>query len=84
MPNVAWASGSVKAVGYDSPADVAAACRHFVAQRFRMLKLHQIDIASVRAAREAVGPDVELMLDTNCHWTTLDDARDAEIVGGIV
>jgi L-alanine-DL-glutamate epimerase-like enolase superfamily enzyme len=53
---------------YDSPADVAAACRHFVAQGFRMLKLHQIDVASVRAAREAVGPEVELMLDTNCPW----------------
>lgn len=53
---------------YDSPADVAAACRHFVAQGFRMLKLHQIDVASVLAAREAVGPDVELMLDTNCPW----------------
>jgi len=53
---------------YDSPADVAAACRHFVGQGFRMLKLHQTDVASVRAAREAVGPDVELMLDTNCPW----------------
>ena len=48
---------------------MAGACRHFVAQGFRMLKLHQTDVASVRAAREAVGPDVELMLDTNCPWT---------------
>jgi L-alanine-DL-glutamate epimerase-like enolase superfamily enzyme len=54
---------------YDSPAEVAAACRHYVAQGFRMLKLHQVDVASVAAAREAVGPDVELMLDTNCPWT---------------
>jgi L-alanine-DL-glutamate epimerase-like enolase superfamily enzyme len=53
---------------YDSPADVAGACRYFVAQGFRMLKLHQTDVASVKAAREAVGPDVELMLDTNCPW----------------
>ena len=53
---------------YDSPADVAAACRHYVAQGFRMLKLHQTDVASVLAAREAVGPEVELMLDTNCPW----------------
>jgi L-alanine-DL-glutamate epimerase-like enolase superfamily enzyme len=53
---------------YASPADVAAACRHFVAQGFRMLKLHQTDVESVRAAREAVGPDVQLMLDTNCPW----------------
>jgi D-galactarolactone cycloisomerase len=54
---------------YGSPAEVAQACRHFMAQGFRMLKLHQIDVESVRAAREAVGPDVELMLDTNCPWT---------------
>jgi D-galactarolactone cycloisomerase len=53
---------------YASPADVARACRHFVAQGFRMLKVHQIDVTSVRAAREAVGPDIELMLDTNCPW----------------
>jgi L-alanine-DL-glutamate epimerase-like enolase superfamily enzyme len=54
---------------YDTPAAVAAACRGYVAQGFRMLKLHQTDVASVQAAREAVGPDVELMLDTNCPWT---------------
>src|SRR5215831_7211918 len=54
---------------YDSPKDVAAACTSFVKQGFRMLKLHQTDVESVRAAREAVGPDVELMLDVNCPWT---------------
>jgi L-alanine-DL-glutamate epimerase-like enolase superfamily enzyme len=54
---------------YASPADVAAACRQFAAQGFRGLKLHQIDVDSVRAAREAVGPAVDLMLDTNCPWT---------------
>jgi L-alanine-DL-glutamate epimerase-like enolase superfamily enzyme len=54
---------------YDSPGEVARVCRHFVAQGFRMLKLHQTDVESVRAAREAVGDRVELMLDTNCPWT---------------
>jgi len=54
---------------YDAPADVARACRHFVSEGFRMLKLHQTDVESVRAAREAVGPDVELMLDANCPWS---------------
>src|SRR5262245_51892511 len=54
---------------YDSPKNVAAACTSFVKQGFRMLKLHQTDVESVRAAREAVGPDVELMLDVNCPWT---------------
>jgi L-alanine-DL-glutamate epimerase-like enolase superfamily enzyme len=54
---------------YDSPKDVAGACKGFVAQGFTMLKLHQTDVASVRAAREAVGPEVALMLDVNCPWT---------------
>ena len=54
---------------YASPREVAEACRQYVLQGFRMLKLHQVDVESVRAAREAVGPDVELMLDTNCPWT---------------
>jgi D-galactarolactone cycloisomerase len=54
---------------YDSPVEVGRACRHYVAQGFRMLKLHQTDVESVRAAREAVGDKVELMLDTNCPWT---------------
>jgi L-alanine-DL-glutamate epimerase-like enolase superfamily enzyme len=54
---------------YRFPDDVAAACRHYASLGFDMLKLHQVDVESVRAAREAVGDSVELMLDTNCPWT---------------
>jgi len=36
---------------------------------FRHLKLHEIDVECVRAAREAAGPDIEIMLDVNCPWT---------------
>ncbi len=54
---------------YDSPDEVAQACRQYAAQGFTRLKIHQTDVASVRAAREAVGDGVELMLDTNCPWT---------------
>jgi L-alanine-DL-glutamate epimerase-like enolase superfamily enzyme len=53
---------------YDVPSDVATVCRRSLALGFRKLKLHQTDVASVRAARKAVGPDVELMLDVNCAW----------------
>jgi L-alanine-DL-glutamate epimerase-like enolase superfamily enzyme len=59
---------------YATPDDVATVCQQYVAQGFRMIKLHQIDVASVRAAREAVGPEVEIMLDTNCPWS-LAEAR---------
>jgi D-galactarolactone cycloisomerase len=54
---------------YESPQDVAAACRRYADAGFGVLKLHQTDVESVRAAREAVGPDIELALDTNCPWT---------------
>src|SRR5260370_41469112 len=57
---------------YETPEAVAGACRHFVAQGFRMLKLHQTDVAPVRAAREAVGPDAELTLRTNRPRTPLE------------
>jgi L-alanine-DL-glutamate epimerase-like enolase superfamily enzyme len=51
------------------PAAVATGCDEALAVGFRHIKLHEIDVPSVRAAREAVGPDVELMLDTNCPWS---------------
>jgi len=54
---------------YGSPAEVAEACRRWAGEGHTMLKLHQTDVESVRAAREAVGADVDLMLDTNCPWT---------------
>src|SRR5262245_37948790 len=60
---------------YDAPTDVARACVGFVTEGFRLLKLHQTDVDSVRAARDAVGPDIELMLDTNCPWTPDDAIR---------
>lgn len=54
---------------YDTPADVARAVTAALAMGFTAVKLHQIDEASVAAAREAAGPDVDLMLDTNCPWS---------------
>ncbi|MBI3456597.1 MAG: mandelate racemase/muconate lactonizing enzyme family protein [Candidatus Rokubacteria bacterium] len=60
---------------YDRPDLVAAAARRVVAQGFRAVKLHQTDLASVRAARDAVGAGVELMLDVNCSWSPLEALR---------
>jgi L-alanine-DL-glutamate epimerase-like enolase superfamily enzyme len=36
---------------------------------YRRLKLHEIDSDCVRAAREAAGDDIEIMLDVNCPWS---------------
>jgi L-alanine-DL-glutamate epimerase-like enolase superfamily enzyme len=60
---------------YPSPADVAAACRHHVEAGFGALKLHQVDVESVRVARDTVGPAVQLMLDVNCPWSPQEAIR---------
>lgn len=36
---------------------------------FRHLKLHEIKVDAVRAAREAAGDDVTITLDVNCPWS---------------
>lgn len=52
-----------------SPEEVAASCRGALAQGFREIKLHEITVPAVQAARDTVGPEVVLTLDTNCPWS---------------
>lgn len=40
-----------------------------LARGYRHLKLHEITVREVKAARDAAGPGVSLMVDTNCPWT---------------
>ena len=54
---------------YSDPARVAENSGRAAAEGYRFIKLHEIDVPQVRAAREAIGPDVGLMCDTNCPWT---------------
>lgn len=54
---------------YVTPGTVAKVCSTMVERGFRHIKLHEPGVEQVRAAREAVGPDVALMLDVNCPWT---------------
>lgn len=49
--------------------DVSTYARHCVKRGFKAIKLHQRDVESISAAREAVGDDVEIMVDANCPWT---------------
>lgn len=51
------------------PDAVAACCREALAMGVRDVKLHEIIAEPVRVARETLGPDAGLMLDTNCPWT---------------
>ncbi len=36
---------------------------------YRHIKLHEITVPEVKAARDAAGPGVPIMVDTNCPWT---------------
>jgi L-alanine-DL-glutamate epimerase-like enolase superfamily enzyme len=51
------------------PDAVAQSCRDVLDQGYRHIKLHEITVEAVKVARAAVGPDVMLMLDTNCPWS---------------
>jgi D-galactarolactone cycloisomerase len=54
---------------YGEPALVAQNAARAVADGYRSIKIHEIDVPQVRAAREAIGADTALMCDTNCPWT---------------
>ncbi len=54
---------------YHNADKVAAATQRAVDLGYRYVKLHEIAVPEVRTARQVAGPDVKLMLDTNCPWT---------------
>ena len=56
-------------VRYSDPSLVRRSVRHAIEAGFGALKLHEIELAAIRAAREEAGPDIALMLDVNCPWT---------------
>lgn len=63
---------------YSEPSLVRAAVRQAIEAGFRTLKLHEIEIAAIRAAREEAGSDIELTLDVNCPWTLYEARQVAE------
>ncbi|MFI5001088.1 MAG: mandelate racemase/muconate lactonizing enzyme family protein [Reyranellales bacterium] len=54
---------------YRDPERVAARTKLAVQEGYGHIKLHETEEAEVRAAREAAGNDVRIMVDTNCPWT---------------
>lgn len=54
---------------YTDPAAVARVAAAAVARGYRAVKLHEVGVEQVSESRKAVGPDVALMMDTNCPWT---------------
>jgi D-galactarolactone cycloisomerase len=64
------------------PDAVAESCARALGQGYRQIKLHEITLPAVKAARDAVGPDVTLMLDTNCPWSVGEALRMVEALRG--
>jgi L-alanine-DL-glutamate epimerase-like enolase superfamily enzyme len=65
-------------IRYSDPTLVRANVRRALDSGFRSLKLHEIELTAIRAAREEAGPDVELTLDVNCPWTLIEARARAE------
>src|SRR5215469_12941954 len=59
-------------IRYSDPAIVRTNVRRALVSGFRSLKLHEIELSAIRAAREEAGPGAEIMLDVNCPWTLLE------------
>jgi L-alanine-DL-glutamate epimerase-like enolase superfamily enzyme len=60
---------------FDTPTHVAQAVSAAKVLGYTAVKLHQTDVESVAAAREAGGADMDVMLDTNCPWTVEEAIR---------
>jgi L-alanine-DL-glutamate epimerase-like enolase superfamily enzyme len=65
-------------VRFSEPSLVRAAVRQAIEAGFRTLKLHEIELPAIRAAREEAGPNIELTLDVNCPWTLYEARQIAE------
>src|SRR5271166_58857 len=61
-------------IRYSDPALVRSNVRRAIDAGFRTLKLHEIELPAIQAARDEAGPDIELTVDVNCPWT-LTEAR---------
>jgi len=56
-------------VRYSEPEKVAEMVKRVCDLGFTSIKLHEITVPAVAAARQAAGPAVAIMLDVNCPWT---------------
>ncbi len=54
---------------YGEPRAVTQYVERALKRGYRYIKLHEITVSPIQAAREAAGPDVPIMVDCNCPWT---------------
>ncbi|MBI3043775.1 MAG: mandelate racemase/muconate lactonizing enzyme family protein [Betaproteobacteria bacterium] len=60
---------------YGEPAAVTQYVERALKRGYRHIKLHEITVPPIQAAREAAGPDVPIMVDCNCPWTVAEAIR---------
>jgi len=63
---------------YGDPGVVADATAAAVEGGYRSVKLHEVTVDAVAAARRAAGPAIRLTVDTNCPWSLAEATRMAE------
>lgn len=56
-------------VRHSDPSLVRVNVGQVIEAGFDTLKLHEIEVPAIRAAREEAGPAIALTLDVNCPWT---------------
>ena len=71
----------VSLIRYSDPSLVRANVRRAIDSGFRSLKLHEIELSAIRAARDEAGPEIELTLDVNCPWSLTEARAKAEELG---
>src|SRR6185436_17772798 len=54
---------------YGEPGAVTQYVERALKRGYRYIKLHEITVPPIKAAREAAGPDIPIMVDCNCPWT---------------
>lgn len=69
----ATATGTIPAyaslVKYQDLDELRAAAIHAKGAGYGAIKLHQLEVESLKAVREALGDEIRLMLDANCPWS---------------
>ena len=56
-------------VRYSEPEHVRIVAEQALQEGYEAVKLHQIDVESLRRARDLAGEDAYIMMDINCAWT---------------
>ena len=68
-------SGYASLYRYGDAELVAAKCQEALDKGYGVIKLHEITESEIKAARDQIGGEIPLTVDTNCPWTP-DEARD--------